>query len=177
MKRSIPTGAWIAGGLVAAAMLAPGVAYATATLTQIVGTNGTTVAQVSKARQVYVAPTDPANAVTFEAGYSGTADSGCLTLGTVPTGKAVVITDLRYTVNAGGANAGDTLYLSANTGCGAPSVAQILLTQGNGEYQFPAGLAVHASTGLSFVVKDLSGATDNVVIYADGYTVPATALP
>jgi hypothetical protein len=177
MKRSIPTGAWIAAGLVAAAMLAPGVAYATATLTQIVGTNGTTVAQVSKARQVYVAPADPANAVTFEAGYSGTTDSGCLTLGSPPSGKALVITDLRYTVLSGGAAAGDMLFLSANTGCGAPEAAQILLTQGNGEYQFPGGLPVHATAGLSFNVKDLSGGTDNVVIYADGYTVPATALP
>jgi len=177
MKRSIPTGAWIAGGLIVAAMLAPGIAYATATVTQIVGTNGTTVAQVSKERQLFVAPSDPSNSVTFEAGYAGTASSSCTSLATPPSGKAMVITDLRYTVDAGSAASGDTAWISANTGCGAPAVAEILLTPGNGEMQFPAGLAIHATSGLSFHVVDSSGQQDSVDLYVDGYTVPATALP
>jgi hypothetical protein len=47
----LSTGAWIAGGLVAAAMLVPGIAYATL----IAGTNGTTLAQVTPASQLQVA--------------------------------------------------------------------------------------------------------------------------
>ena len=176
MKRSVPTGAWIAGGLVAAAMLVPGVSYAAATLTQIAGTNGKTIAQVSKARQLYVAPSDPSAAVTFEAGYASASSSSCLTLGTAPAGNALVITDLRYDVSAGDP-ALDTVYVSANTGCGAPAVIQLAPTAGNGEFQFPAGLAVPAGSGLSFHVVNGSGSVDGITLYADGYTVPSSAVP
>jgi len=93
----------------------------------------------------------------------------------VPIRATGRVTDIRFTVLAGGT--GDVLWLSPATGCGAGSGAEILLTPGNGEYQFPAGLAVHASSGLSFHVVNVSGTEDNVTIYADGYTVPATALP
>jgi hypothetical protein len=176
MKRSIPTGAWIAGGLVAAAMLAPGIAYATATMTQIVGTNGTTVAQVSKAKQLYVAPSDPNTVVSFSSGYDGSTTSSCLTLATPPTGKALVITDIRYSVSKG--SPADHLYLTNTVGCGAGgTVIDAVLPAGNGEYTFPAGLPVHATSALSFHVANSSGTEDDVTVYADGYTVPSTVLP
>ena len=176
MKRSIPTGAWIAGGLVAAAMVVPGAAYATATLTQIVGTNGTTVAQVSKAKQLYTTPSDPNTAVSFQNSYAGNTTSSCLTLATPPTGKALVITDIRYNVSAG--DSSDLLYVTNTSGCGAGgAVIEAVLTAGNGEYTFPAGLPVHATSALSFHVANSSGSQDNVAVYADGYTVPSTVLP
>jgi hypothetical protein len=176
MKRSIPTGAWIAGGLVAAAMLVPGVAYAAATMTQIVGTNGTTVAQVSTAHQLLVAPAGPSSEFSFNSGYSGATDSMCMALGSMPAGKALIVTDVRYTVNAG--SAGDTLFVSNNSGCGAGTVAEIALTPGNGEYELPAGMGISAAGGgLSFHVKNTSGTTDSVFVTADGYTVPSTVVP
>ncbi len=177
MKRSIPTGAWIAGGLIAAAMLVPGVAYAAATLTQIVGTNGTTVANVSPAHQLLTAPANPASGVSYSGGYSDSvATSACKSIATLPTGKALVATDVRWSVNAGSAQ--DILYVSGDSGCGAGYLAQVALTPGNGEFQLPAGLGVSATNGgLSFHVVNTSGATDTFSVNVDGYTVPSNAVP
>jgi hypothetical protein len=119
MKRSIPTGAWIAGGLVAAAMVVPGVSYAAATLTQIVGTNGTTTANVSKAHQLLTAEATPSAFFTGQTSVSGTSSTVCQSFASPPAGHGAVLARIgldqgngEYTLNPGvSVPAGSSIYL------------------------------------------------------------------
>ena len=141
MQRSIPTGAWLAAGLVTAALVVPGVSAAAAALTQIVGTNGTTVADVSKAHQLLTAPATPASLFSLTGNISTTATTACTSLGAIPAGKAAILRDLRFTVFTGSFT-DDAVNLFANSSCSGAAIGRLGLTAGNGEMTFDPGIAI-----------------------------------
>ena len=176
MKRSLPTGAWIAGGLIAAALIIPGVSYAVASQMQIVGTNGTTVADVSKAHQLLTAPVAPSSLFTTEGGF-GVLTSGCEPIGSVPSGKAAVIHQITLDISSGSSL--DSGYIFASSGCSANSLV--------GEFNFggPAtqvltfgdGFTVPTGGGISVSVVHGSTVADEVDAYVSGDSVPTAAVP
>ena len=176
MKRSIPTGAWLAAGLVTAALVVPGVSAAAAALTQIVGTNGTTVADVSKAHQLLTAPATPASLFSLTGNISTTASTACTSLGAIPAGKAAILRDLRFTVFTGSFT-DDAVNLFANSSCSGAAIGRLGLTAGNGEMTFDPGIAIPAGGSASYVVINNSGTRDGVSYAVDGYSVPSGSVP
>jgi hypothetical protein len=172
----LSTGAWIAGGLLGAALLVPGISYAAATMTKIVGTNGTTVAQVTRANQLQATETAPANF------YSQTADSynetlgSCDTLTTTPANKGLIIQDVRATTYQGVSK--DTLYFFAGANCTGPSLAVLNAgdADSNIDQQITPGFAIPAATSISYLVYDGDG-NMQIGFTLDGYYVPKADAP
>jgi hypothetical protein len=173
IPRSLPTGAWIAVGLVTAALLVPGASFAAATMTQIVGTSGAApVAGVSKANQLFTGPAAPASYFTINAGISVNNSNVCSDLGTVPAGKAAIITDVRTTVYQGSSGSDVLIYPSSN--CSNAPFAEISGVLGTTDQQITPGFAVPAGTHLSwFVASNTSFIVD---AHIDGYSVPTGAV-
>ncbi len=173
MPRSLPTGAWIAVGLVTAALLVPGASFAAATMTQIVGGNGAApVAGVSKANQLFTGPAAPASYFTIQGATSVNTSNVCVDLGAVPAGKAAIITGFRTTVYAGSSNSDVLLY--ANATCSTAVFAEVSGVAGTTAQQIAPGFAVPAGTHLSwFVASNTSFIVDG---HIDGYSVPAGAV-
>jgi len=175
MKRSIPTGAWIAGGLVAAALVMPGVSFATATLEQLVGTNGNTVADVDRAHQLLTAPVSPANLFTVLSSVN-TPTSTCQGVNWTPGTKGAIIRDFQYDVYLGSSSDVAQLYVGAD--CSGSVVAEFNLSPfQTGEISFGDGLPLPAGGVMSLKVIDVSLGTDQVDFFVDGDTVPAGAVP
>jgi hypothetical protein len=174
MTRSLPTGAWIAGGLVTAALLVPGVTYAAATMTEIVGANNKPV-KVSKESQLYVAPADAANDVMLTDGVVGSVPTGCYDINTLSSsGSAAVLTGFRASVAAGSAATDEVdLYVGAN--CEGAFVADFTGQTGGFAQTISPGVPVPAGTHLSVKVTNPSG-TLSAKFFTDGYTVPNTAF-
>jgi hypothetical protein len=142
MKPSLPGGAWIAAGLVVAALVVPGVTYAAGTLTEIVGLNGTTAANVSAAHQLLTATATPANAVVFS-GNASLQSSSCFAMRMPVTGKAIVLRDIRTSVQSG--DTPDILFVSVDpTTCGTPFASVALGGVANDEITFDPGIPVPA---------------------------------
>src|SRR5262245_29768609 len=120
MKRPhLPLGAWIAGGLIAAALVVPGIAYAATAATQIAGKNGTTVAHVTAAGQLQATEAGPASFFTQVAETLDEPTSTCRTFYTTPASKGLVVRDIRSLVVHG--ETGDGITLWAGSDCdGAP---------------------------------------------------------
>lgn len=173
LPRSLPTGAWIAVGLVTAALLVPGASFAAATMTQIVGGNGAApVAGVNKANQLFTAPATPASYFTIEGATSVNNSNVCVDLGSVPAGKAAIITGFRTTVYQGSSNSDVLLYPNAT--CSSAVFAEISGVAGTTDQQIAPGFAVPAGTHLSwFVASNTSFIVDG---HIDGYSVPAGAV-
>lgn len=172
MKRSVPTGAWIAGGLVAAALVIPGASYAAATLTEIVGSNGTTAANVSKGHQLLTAEAMPSNFFTETASVADSESTACQDIGGPPLGHGAVLRDVRYTVYDGDGSL-DTAMLFIGS-CAAVPFAQIGLDRGNGELTLNPGISVPSGASIYLQLQNYSEATDDVSVDVDGYTVPAS---
>jgi hypothetical protein len=176
MQRSLPTGAWIAGGLIAAALVVPAAAYATATLTQIVGSNGKTVANVSKAHQLLTAPAAPTT--LFTSGLLATSNaagtSACLTAATTPGANGLVLRQIRYTVQQGGGST-DTIEFFSDSSCISP-VAEIGFEPGNGVAPLDPGVTIAGGGHLYARMVNQTGAQDRVQCFFDGYSVPAGAV-
>jgi hypothetical protein len=180
MRRSVPIGAWIAAGLVGAALLVPvAVDAATPTLSQIAGINGSTLAQVSRSNQLYATPADASSSFVLP-GMSLDQSTGCYDLGSIPAGKAAVVTAVRYGVFAGDPSSLDQVELFTGPGCGSGvgsnEFAAVAAIPGNGEYSFTPGVGLPTGTDLSMDVKDDSGKFA-VELWVDGYTVPSNAVP
>lgn len=173
VPRSLPTGAWIAVGLVAAALLVPGASFAAATMTQIVGGNGAApVAGVSKANQLFTGPAAPASYFTIQGGTSVNGSVVCVDLGAVPAGKAAIITGFRTTVYEGSSNSDVLLYPNAN--CSDAPFAEVSGVDGTSDQQLAPGFAVPDGTHLSwFVASPTSFVVDG---HIDGYSVPKGAV-
>jgi hypothetical protein len=173
MPRSLPTGAWIAVGLVIAALIVPAASFATATMTKIVGSNGAApVAGVNKANQLFTASAAPASYFTIQGATSVNTSNTCVDLGSVPAGKAAIITGFRTSVYEGSSNSDVLLYPSAN--CSGAVFAEISGVAGNTDQQIAPGFAVPAGTHLSWFVA--SGTSFVVDGHIDGYSVPTAAV-
>ena len=151
-----------------------GVSLATATLEQIAGVNGTTIADVNKDHQLLTAPAAPASLFTLEAGFN-TNTNGCFALAPLPAGKAGIGRDLRFDVIKGSAS--DVLLIYADTTCSGNTLGDMNLAVANGELRFGDGVALPKGGGLSVYLINSSGSADEVDVYADGYTVPSAAVP
>lgn len=174
MKRSLPGGAWIAAGLVIAALVVPGVTYATASLTEITGTNGTTPANVTPAHQLFTATTAPGNAVVLT-GSASLQSSTCFSFRMPATGKAIVLRDLRTSIQSGGG--ADIVFVSVDpTTCGTPFAQVELQTLGNDEITFDPGIPVPAGDRVWIQLGHSSDVEDTFWMDADGYTVPNAAV-
>jgi hypothetical protein len=176
MKRSLPTGAWIAGGLVVAALIVPGVSYATATLTELVGTNGTTAADVSKGHQLLTAEATPANFFSASTAVYGTNSTTCTALTGPTTGHGLVLRDVRYTVYDGDGTLDSALFYVGTCGASFP-FARIGLNEGNGEFTLDPGVGVPAGSQIYYELQNYSEATDDAYIIIDGYQVPGADVP
>jgi hypothetical protein len=173
VPRSLPTGAWIAVGLVTAALVVPGASFAAATMTEIVGSNGAApVVGVSKANQLFTGSAAPASYFTIEGATSVNTSNTCVDLGSVPAGKAAIITGFRTAVYQGSSNSDVLLYPSAN--CSGAVFAEISGAPGTTDQQIAPGFAVPAGTHLSwFVASNTSFVVDG---HIDGYSVPTAAV-
>lgn len=177
MQRSLPTGAWIAGGLIVAALVVPGATYAAAaTLTQIVGTNGKSVAQVDKAHQLLTASAAPSG--LFTSGLLATSNaagtSSCFVAATTPGANGLVLRQITYTVLQGGGST-DTIEFFSDSSCISP-VAEIGLTPGNGQVPLDPGVAVTGGGNLYVRVVNVSGAQTKIQCFFHGYSVPAGSV-
>lgn len=176
MQRSLPTGAWIAGGLIAAALVVPGATYAAATLTQIVGSNGKTVAQVTKAHQLLTSPAQPSSMFTsgLQATTSAAGTSACIAVVATPGADGLILRQIRYTVQNGG-GAADTIEFFTDSSCIDP-VAEIGFTPGNGVLPLDPGVPITGGGDLYARTVNQSGMQDKVQCFFDGYSVPAGAV-
>jgi hypothetical protein len=176
MQRSLPTGAWIAGGLIVAALVVPGATYAAATLTQIVGSNGKTVAQVTKVHQLLTASAAPTSLFTsgLLASSNAAGTSPCLIAATTPGTDGLVLRQITYTVQQGGGST-DTLEFFSDSSCISP-VAEIGFTPGNGVVPLEPGVTVPGAGHLYARLVNQTGALDKIQCFFDGYRVPAGAV-
>ena len=173
MQRSLPTGAWIAGGLIVAALVVPGATYAAATLTQIVGTNGKTVAQVTKDHQLLTAPAPPSSLFTsgLLASSSVAGTSPCVVAATTAGADGLVLSQITYTVQRGGGST-DTLEFFSDSSCISPE-AEISFSPGNGVVPLDPGVTIPGSGHLYARLVNQSGAQDTIQCFFHGYSVPA----
>ena len=175
MKPSLPGGAWIAAGLVVAAIIAPGVSYAAGTLTEIVGLNGTTAANVTAAHQLLTATATPASAVVLS-GSASLESSACVAMRMPVTGKAIVLRDIRTSVQSG--TSPDILFISVDpTTCGTPFANFALGGVVNDEIRFDPGIPVPAGDKVWIQLANSSGTEESFFMDADGYVVPNGDVP
>jgi hypothetical protein len=166
----LSTGAWIAFGLIAAAMLIPGISYAAATVTQIAGKNGTTVAQVTAANQLLTAEVAPAGFWSTTTTSDLDANGTCRSLTTTPASNGVIVREIRGSVFAGTSQ--DTITFYAGSGCIGPVIG---LFAGGGDTNFAVpidpGVSIPANTTISYLVIDQSAKFQSW-FWLDGYKVP-----
>ena len=167
----LSTGAWIAGGLVAAAMLAPGIAYATATITQIAGKNGTTVAQVTPANQLQVSEIAPGSFFSKFVSSDNAGTSDCETLTTTPATKGLIVREIRATTFQGDSK--DYVIFFAGASCFGSRIGEVNGGDADSNIELPLnpGFSVPADTPVSYLVHDFSGNLQ-VDLQVDGYYVP-----
>jgi hypothetical protein len=176
MQRSLPTGAWIAGGLIVAALVVPGGTYAAATLTQIVGANGKTVVNVTKDHQLLTASAAPTSLFTAAllATSNAAGTSSCVVATSTHGTGGLVLRQIRYTVLQGGGST-DTIEFFSDASCTSP-VAEVAFTPGNGAVPLDPGVAVPGAGHLYARIVNQTGATDKIQCFFDGYDVPAGAV-
>jgi hypothetical protein len=171
MKRPhLPLGAWIAGGLIAAALVVPGISYAAGAVTQIAGKNGTTVANVTAAGQLQTTEAGPAGFFTQVAETLDESTGTCRTFYTTPATRGLVIRDIRSLVVH--ADSGDGITLWAGSDCdGAPFAIIGGDSKGNVTTPITPGFSIPADTTISFSVADASQQLE-MIFWVDGYYVP-----
>jgi hypothetical protein len=167
----LSTGAWIAGGLVAAAMLVPGIAYATSTVTQIVGKNGTTVAQVTPASQLQVTEVAPGSFFSKFASSDNAGSFDCDTLTTAPANQGVIVREIRATTFQGDSK--DYVIFIAGADCVGSRIGEVNGgdADSNIDLSIDPGFSIPAGTPITYIVHDFSGNLQ-ADLQVDGYLVP-----
>ena len=145
-------------------------------MTQIVGGNGAApVAGVSKANQLFTGPSAPASYFTFRQGFDTNASNICVDLGSVPAGKAAIITDFRtITYLAASASDGD-VFLYTGSNCSGTIIAEANSSLGVTNQQITPGFAVPSGTHLWYFQASSSN-NFSIDSYIDGYSVPSGAV-
>jgi hypothetical protein len=160
------TGAWIFCGLVCAAIVAPTAGYAASiTKVLVVGPGGTNTATVTPQHQVLTAPVAASQVVNVVK----VVHSGCTSVYTPPTGKAIVVTSVVYNFGTGtpGSEAFGGLF---NAGCNR------IYDQIDGvqafdtlQHTWPTGLPMNAVAATS------SGS--DITVFVTGYLIGSGSLP
>jgi hypothetical protein len=171
--KGMSRGSWIAIGLLAGVIAAPGVALAAFSDFRIVGVNGTPVAQVTPASQLRTAEADPAS---FRMLYvPAPSQNGCVPSQQIPGGSAFVLKQAQfdaYSVPAIGP--GNSVALYEGPVCSGDPIAKVNpATVGSSVVPFDPGIAMQANQ--VFSVKVLGGVLAEVFLI--GYKVTAAAVP
>jgi hypothetical protein len=170
-RRRFPAAAWVAVGLLAAALIAPASAVAASSLVGIVGGNGAR-AEVTAADQLQTAETSPANFVALYA--SSDVNKACDLFYKVPKGKGLIIQTVTFnaiTVTSPGFDTYAALYPSSSC-----STNYFLDSNpsGTGEVSVPLtpGMALTSGTPIALLEEDVY-----IEVYITGYLVPASDVP
>jgi hypothetical protein len=162
----LSTGAWLFGGIVAAALIAPAGVYAAVNSHVAIGNPGnTTTAIVDAEHQLLTTTIDPRNIVRFAA---GTSTHGCTVLYTPPAGKALVVLSLTVELETPGS--GGSAALTSGAACA--NVYDVFATNllSDAEQRiYPAGLPIP-----NLSVKNFTNTTNVLVT---GYLIPTSQLP
>jgi len=169
--RTVPAAAWIAVGLLGAAVIAPATAVAASNLVGIVGSNGARAAVTSAG----ALETGAANPSSFVAIYG--AQSACGLIYTVPKGHGLIVQSVTFntlsaTTTGGGFYTG--LYVGKSaTICTGEGYFLDNNPGGTGEISVPLtpGYALKSGTEI------WENSTVNAEVYITGYLVPASAVP
>ena len=167
--RSLAPSGWVTLGLVLGAIILPTAALAAFSDVRIVGTNGTTQAQVTPANQLRVATTDPFRYRQFNSSFS----DGCFTIGTVNSGTGFILKQATFDVYSDSTPGTSTFTVYAGAGCSGPIIVTVRPT-GNGLVQIPfdPGFALPAGTTISVASNGVSAQS-----FLLGYTTPTSAVP
>jgi hypothetical protein len=171
---ALPTGAWIAIGLMASAILVPASAIATTSLVGLVGANGVRVG-VTNASQLKTAETTPGSFLVFNRNGLISGLDNCLPLTTNVGTRGYVIKQVVFNVfDNPSPGQGDYIALYADSSCTSviaiQTPAPVVSTS---VFPIDPGYAIQAGGGLwGEVFGQLQGG-----VTAYGYTVPASDVP
>jgi hypothetical protein len=170
--RALPTGAWIAIGLMASAILVPASAIATTSLVGLVGANGVR-AGVTNAAQLRTAETSPGSFLVFNRNGLISGLGNCMPLTTNVGTRGYVIKQAVFNVFVTGAGQGNYLALYTDDSCDTFIAIQTPPTVGTFVYPIDPGYAIQAGGGLW--AEAFGQVQGGVTVY--GYTVPANDVP
>jgi hypothetical protein len=161
------TGAWIATGLVAAAIIAPTVVYAAATSTVAIGTpTNTNTVGITATHQLLTAMVSPSSVV--RTGIATSALS-CTRTYLPPAGKAIVVTEVTYRVGTG-TEGNDSWAELADEGCNNTyDIAETVRAYDSQTRTFP--------TGLPMASISIRSGPGTAIVFITGYLIPASSLP
>lgn len=170
--KGMSRGGWIAVGLLAGAIAAPGIALAAFSDIRLVSIDGSTVAQVTPNHQLRIVESDPKlNRMVFL--VTG-ASSQCVPSQPIPGTAAFVLKQAQfdvYTVGATGAGVSVGLYEGPT--CAGNPIARINpATVGSSVVPFDPGIAM--KPGQVFSTRAFNGVSAE--IYLHGYAVTASAV-
>jgi len=171
-RRTMPAAAWIAVGLLGAAVIAPATAVAASNLVGIVGSNGAR-ANVTSDGAVQTADASPSS---FVAAYGYDLDATCNLVYTVPKGYGLVITGVTFnTLSATTTGSGYFTGLYTASTCPGDSYFLDDNPPGTGEETVPLDPGYALKSGTSIYVYAASPLESEV--YVNGYLVPSKDVP
>jgi hypothetical protein len=171
--RAVPTGAWIAIGLMASAILVPASAIATTSLVGLVGANGVR-AGVTNAAQLRTAETSPASFLIFSRNGLVPGPGNCMALTTNVGTRGYVIKQVAFNVFIDPSpGQGDYLALYSDATCTTFIAVQTPATVNTTVFPIDPGYAIQAGGGLW--AEAFGQVQGGVTVY--GYTVPASDVP
>jgi len=159
----------VASATASAAMGAP-------TDVTIVDPRNTNRAAGVEAGRLAVQEVPPAN--FFHAILNGglSTGSGCITTAVPPTGKALIVRQVRLNVTLFSGGSAILIYPNGNCAAGSQIGAVSLNSTGLTVVPFDPGLAI--PSGGSLAITIVGGSSSTVALaYVDGYTVPASEVP
>ncbi len=171
--RALPTGAWIAIGMVASAILVPASAVATTSLVGLVGANGIR-AGVTNASQLKTAETSPASFLVFSRNGLVPGPGNCMALTANVGTRGYIIKQVAFNVFSDESpGQGDFLALYSDHTCTTFIAVQTPATVNTTVFPIDPGFAIQAGGGLwAEAFGQIQG---GVTVY--GYTVPANDVP
>jgi hypothetical protein len=169
LARKLPAAAWVAVGLLGAAIIAPATAIAGTNLVSIIGAHGVHAA-VTPDGQLQTTETAPGSVVDL---FGGQVSGKCLKVYTVPHGKALIIENVTF----------NNLIVTAT---GPGNFTGIYPTSSCSRYfldnnpSTPGEVSVPTSPGIALkqgsTIYEESSSTVDSEVYLFGYLVPASEV-
>jgi hypothetical protein len=163
---------WIIVGLVSGLVVAPVGALAATQLVQIVGTNGTTKANVTPAHQLQTAEAAPSSLRMYKAlpGFGS-----CTKVVTLPSSEGFVLKHVVFDViDSSGPSNVQAFYLSTNSSLCQGSNFVSIHPLGINPYSISLGTGVAFAPGTTLYCN--SGSHVRAWVYLYGYGVPPAAV-
>jgi hypothetical protein len=175
--RNLAPSGWVTVGLVIGAIILPTAALAAFSDVRIVGTNGSTQAQVTPANQLRVAEIDPFRITMFT--FDPILSNNCQSQN-VPAGSSFMLK--QAVIDAYEVNQPTTplsVFVYAAKGCpGTGAVGSVTpATTGTTTIPFEPGIPIKSGEGVSVYVQGTASGTVTARIHLLGYTMPASAVP